>query len=259
MCKSLRVLLLTILSLLALSPVPTLAGTTLLIWPLDPTIESGQKTGTIWLENVGKSPVTLQIRLFAWEQVDFKDRLSEQSVVISTPPFTTIEPGKKQLVRFTLTAPIMPGEERASRVLIDEIPVSSPAESSGLKLQMRYSLPLFAYGDGLWRKESGRKPGHARAQPSLSWRFVEEGESRHIEVRNSGTGHARLSQVRLMDHSAGAPPGSSGNVVDIAPGLLGYVLPGRVMRWPAPARQGAGRHLQVQLEPNSPPVMLPSE
>jgi fimbrial chaperone protein len=232
------------------------ASTTLLIWPLDPTIEAGQKAGALWLENVGSTPVNLQIRVLAWEQRDFKDHYTEQQTVVGTPPFATIAPGKKQLVRLTLTAPLEAGEERAFRVIVDEIPAPSAPTSTGLRLQMRYSLPLFAYGPGLWRKENGRTPRGVQAKPSLTWQFVDDEGQRYLQVRNSGLGHARLSQVRLVDVPSGR--GSSGNVVDVAPGLLGYVLPGQAMRWPAPAGASAGR-LQVQLEANAPLVTVPSE
>jgi fimbrial chaperone protein len=237
---------------------PTLAAGSLLLWPLDPTIEAGAKAGALWLENVGTKPLTLQVRVFAWDQQAFEDRYLEQSVVVGTPPFTTIAPGKKQLVRLTLAAPIPPGEERAFRVLVDEIPTAETATTTGLKLQMRYSLPLFAYGEGLWGKSTGRKLGAVEAQPKLAWSFVEEGGVRYLQVRNAGRGHARLSQVKLVDSSR-ASGSASGASVDIAKGLLGYVLPGKTMRWPAPADVVADGQLLAQLDTNAPLVTLPNE
>ncbi|MBL8267265.1 MAG: molecular chaperone [Steroidobacter sp.] len=230
----------------------------MLIWPLDPTIEAGRKAGTLWLENVGKAPVTLQIRVLAWEQRDFSDSYDAQSLIVSTPPFTTIAPGKKQLVRLTLTAPLAAGEERAFRILVDEIPSPQSAGSTGLRVQMRYSLPLFAYGQGLWRKDEGRVAGARRAQPALSWQLIEAGDVRFMQVRNSGSGHARLSQVRLVNLARPALTHNQDDI-DIAPGLLGYVLPGQTMRWPVPDGVLSGRHLQAQLETNAPPVLLPGD
>jgi fimbrial chaperone protein len=230
-----------------------IAASSLLIWPLDPTIEAGQKAGMLWLENVGDAPVTLQIRVRAWDQEDFADRYTEQNVVVGTPPFTTVAPGKKQLVRFTLLAPLRVGEERAFRVLVDEIPAQTPVERTGLKFQMRYSLPLFVYGEGLWRKR--RVPGSAQAAPSLSWQLVEENGVRYLQVNNTGTGHARLSRVRLVSSTDGATS-TVDESIDVATGLLGYVLPGRVMRWPAPEGVLDGRLLQVQLEVNAPSIIL---
>jgi fimbrial chaperone protein len=258
MDRTLRALLLHVLSLMTLlfSSAAT-ASTSLLIWPLDPTIEAGQRTGVLWLENVGKAPVTLQIRVLAWDQEEFKDRYGEQNVVVSTPPFATVAPGKKQLVRLTLTAPLAAAEERAFRILVDEIPGPTPVVSGGLRLQMRYSLPLFAYGDGLWRKRQ-RTSTDVRAEPSLSWKLVDQDGARYLQVRNAGQASARLSQVRLVN-SARTAPGAAPDSIDVAKGLLGYVLPGRVMRWPAPAGITSSHQLQVQLETNGPSVTVPGE
>jgi fimbrial chaperone protein len=243
---------------LAMSPAAAFASTTLLIWPLDPTIEAGRRAGALWLENVGSTPVTLQIRVLAWDQQNFQDDYTAQNLIVGTPPFTTIAPGKKQLVRLTLTAPLVAAEERAFRILVDEIPTAQPAGGSGLRLQMRYSLPLFAYGEGLWRKQAGGRPSATRAQPALSWRLVEDGGTRYMQVRNSGSGHARLSQVRFVNAARMALAADDGSI-DVATGLLGYVLPGRTMRWPLPAGVPSGRQLQAQLETNAPPVTLPGE
>lgn len=46
----------------------------------------------------------------------------------------------------------------------------------GLKLQMRYSIPLFVYGQGIPTNEGAH---HALANTQqLSWRVVQEGETR---------------------------------------------------------------------------------
>jgi fimbrial chaperone protein len=257
MRRLIRSLALALTSLILMSSAAAVASTSLLIWPLDPTIEAGQKAGVVWLENVGTAPVTLQIRVFGWDQSDFADRHNEQGVIVATPPFTTIAPGKKQLVRLTLTSPPAPGEERAYRIIVDEIPVATPTTSTGLRFQMRYSLPLFAYGEGLWRKQRGQSINAVRAEPVLSWRLVEESGKRYVQIRNTGRGHARLSQVRFTSSAARATDADGD--IDVATGLLGYVLPGSVMRWPAPDDVSSGHQLQVQLEANAPPQTLPRD
>jgi fimbrial chaperone protein len=247
---------------------PAHAGTSILIWPLDPVIETEQRTGSVWLQNVGTEPVTLQIRVLAWDQRDNQDDYQTQSVLISTPPFTTLPVGKKQLIRLTLTQPAPAGQELAYRILIDEIPAprsneepggqSSSPSNAGLTFQMRYSLPLFVYGDGLWQKQapSRRDTPAKKAEPKLSWRIDEADGQRYLYVHNTGVGHARLSQVRLTSSSnskatAGTP--------DIASGLLGYVLPGKTMRWLLAPSTQHGDTLQAQLSSNAAPVTMSPE
>jgi fimbrial chaperone protein len=250
---------LAILAWLLLATPVCSRGASLLIWPLDPTIEAGQKTGVLWLENVGTTTVNLQLRVVAWEQEGFTDRYREQSVLIGTPPFATIAPGKKQFVRFTLLEPVPARQERAFRILVDELPtVEATTSAATLKLQMRYSLPLFAYGEGAWRKPSGKSLAGRRAEPSLMWKLVEEGSSRYLQISNTGVGHARLSRVRFIRPDQVATSANP-DVIEVAAGLLGYVLPGRTMRWPAPAGASPDLQLEAQLEASAPSAILPRE
>jgi len=53
----------------------------------------------------------------------------------------------------------------------------------------------------------------------------------YVELRNTGPVHARLTDVVVQQGSQSKP---------LAEGLLGYVLPGASMRWPAPLAAGAG-------------------
>ncbi len=120
---------------------------------------------------------------------------------------------------------------------------------------MRYSLPLFVYGTGLWRRQApANRSSTQQAQPQLSWSIDESGGRRFLQVSNTGPGHARLSQVRLVSSDA---PQAGATSTEIAPGLLGYVLPGRTMRWPLEAQvEDRGRSLQAQLMGDATPVVL---
>lgn len=256
--KSSFAILIVLASLLL--PVPQLhAGTTLLIWPIDPTIEAGERGTALWIENVGSDPLTVQIRLLAWGQRDYRDDYAAQQQLVTTPPFSSIAPGKKQLVRLTLLQPVPAGQERAFRILIDEIPPArdtapaAAAAGAGLKFQMRYSLPLFVYGDGLWRKGAARVTNAParQAQPQLLWSLAELDGRHYLQVQNTGSGHARLSQVRL--HPAPGATNPASTPIELAAGLLGYVLPGSTMRWPVNTQIAADDYvLQAQLSGVSP-------
>lgn len=62
-----------------------------------------------------------------------------------------IEKGNKQLIRLIKQTKAPDGAEQAYRIIVDEIPSSDNAGTPpmGLKIQMRYSLPLFVYGQGI--------------------------------------------------------------------------------------------------------------
>ena len=230
----------------------------LMIWPIHPVIRSDERAAALWLENRGTRPVTVQVRVFAWLQEEYADRYEDQpDALIPSPPLATIAPGRRQLVRLTRLVEAPAGQETAYRVLGDELPDAErdaaatdtgPQTALGVKLRMRYSLPLFVYGRGLEPATMPAAADHSiRPQPpAASWRVVEEGARRWLQVTNHGRHHLRLSHVRFVRPIEG---------FDLAPGLLGYVLPGATMRWPVPAEAPAGDGVTLEARVNGAPAL----
>jgi fimbrial chaperone protein len=213
-----RLLALPLLAVAMLAARPAQAASVVL-WPVDPVIASGEKATALWIENRGSAPVTLQIRSFAWKQSGGDDRFDRQDEVIPSPPIANVEPGQRQLVRIIRRDAAAGPSEHSYRLLIDELPppidAGKPdAVSAHLAVQMRYSIPLFAY-DGTG----------AAARPALSARTVLVDGQPFAEIHNTGGLHARLVNLRLV---------RGGHVVTATAGLVGYVLGGATMRWPLP-------------------------
>ncbi|PQP01677.1 molecular chaperone [Pseudomonas frederiksbergensis] len=235
-----------VLVMVLLGAVKVQAASSVLIWPIDPVLEADQQASALWLENRGNETANLQIRVFAWSQSGFSDQYQNQRDVIGSPPVAKIEPGQKQLVRLTRTREIPPGQELAYRIIIDEIPAARPVmaedgkTAAAIRFQMRYSVPLFAYGAGLWSKEdmTRKRDPKGVGVPDLSWRKVAIDGRSYVEVRNQGAVHARLTDVAFKQ---------GGQTRPLVEGLLGYVLPGAIMRWPAPEPVTADQALQVRV------------
>lgn len=251
-------ILLVALAILALAALPHPAaaqsnGGAILIWPVGPVIEADERAAALWLENPGKGPITLQIRIYAWAQEGGKNGYAPQDTILGTPPIVTIAPGEKQLVRLTRTNVAPPATESAYRVVVDEIPAAKTAEGSGaaVSFRMRYSIPLFTYGESLAspaalsRAKTARKgasPAGPIAGPQLDWRIAETNEGRFLEIRNRGAIHARLTDVEF-----GTGP------AEAAKGLFGYVLPGATMRWPIEADKAGPTFLTAAIN-GAPPA-----
>ncbi|PXW24841.1 fimbrial chaperone protein [Paraburkholderia caballeronis] len=235
------------------------AASSVLIAPVDPKLAAESRSVALWLENRGDASVSLQIRVFGWEQRNFADDYPEQDQVVASPPVATIAPGKKQLVRLIRTQPVPPGTELPLRVLVDDIPVAhdghddAPAgPTTGIRFQMRYSVPLFVYGSGLWIRDPVLKDGSGEpAVPSLVATVVQHGGRRFLNLRNDGPVHARLAAVQMID--------GGGHARDVAKGLLGYVLPGAAMRWPLPddLAVDAASRLRAKVNDEPQPWLLP--
>lgn len=238
------------------------AASSVMIWPVDPVIEDGQQATALWLENRASDNVSLQVRVFGWSQSGTEENFENQDQLIASPPLAVIPAGQRQLIRLMNTGPVPAGKELAYRVLVDELPEtdaangaspdgSSGGSAMGVKLQIRYSIPLFVNGKGVWTKLRADKPRDPAtvAQPALSWRAVREGNAQYLVIRNSGPAHARLTTAQWV---------GPGQPVVINPGLLGYVLANSEMRWLLTAAPPAGYVPEARVNGAEVPLQLPS-
>lgn len=234
-------------ALLPFAPTVLHAAAPLMIWPVDPVIAGDQRAVALWVENRGSEPVAMQARVFAWRQEGGEDRFAPQQAVVASPPISQIPAGARQMVRLIATQPVPPGQEQAFRVLLDELPPptaamaqadgasapSQPPAQFGVRLQIRYAIPLFIYAPGTLGPRMpathadllSRLSAGSALEPSLRWTVERSPDgTRQLAVQNAGPGHARLTAVRWQ-----GPDGREGPVV--SPGLLGYVLPNSERRW----------------------------
>ncbi|MFP2421143.1 molecular chaperone [Pseudescherichia vulneris] len=203
------------------------AAATVLIWPIDPVLTADKKATELWIENQGVNATTMQVRIVRWQQADGHERYQQQQDVVASPPILRVDRGGKQLIRLIKQAPVPQGKELAYRIIIDEIPqpTDSTTAQIGLKLQMRYSIPLFVYGQGMPVATEGANHVQVDSR-NLSWSTTTLDGKPAIQVRNRDWVHVRLSQVSVRQ---------GGSEREVAPGLLGYVLPGQSRSWPLPA------------------------
>jgi fimbrial chaperone protein len=232
---------------------PAHSASSILIWPIDPVIAFKDHAAAIWVENEGKQPTLLQLRVFAWDQSPNENHYSAQSDIVGTPPMIRIEPGKRQLIRLTRTVDVPPGVERPFRVVIDEI--LTPVDSAdnpvvGARLQMRYSIPLFVYGAGL-SSPSAAPPAKKDMgeQPHLGWRVTTVNGAPYLTVSNTGPVHARLIKVAFQ---------TGATTTEIASGLLGYVLPRSTMQWALPKGVQGGGTLTALVNGSETPQTIPA-
>ncbi len=236
------------------------AQTSVMIWPLDPVIEEDQRASALWLENRGTQPVLLQIRVLAWNQDGKEESYNNQEGVVPSPPSATIPPGQRQLVRLMKLAPAPEGRELAYRILVDELPSAASVEaqnqpggnSMGVKLQIRYSVPLFVSGQGHWVKPrpDRKRDAATAAQPALSWRLQREGAEHYLLISNTGNTRARLTAVEWV---------RGDETRSINPGLLGYVLANTQMRWRLERPPPSGYALQARINTGDKPVKLATQ
>jgi fimbrial chaperone protein len=230
--------------LLACAP---LAASSLQVSPILLQLGAQQNADGLWLSNTGDAPVHAQVRVFHWTQDGAGDQLEASHGLIISPPMLQLAPGARQLVRVIRSGAPPQDREDAYRVLIDELPVESPAKDAnaappvagtkrGLQFVLRYSVPVFLAPSGI-----------EAIAPKLTGRVVRDGEHSLLEVGNEGAMHAQFGNLVYVD--------AQGKREELTPGLLGYVLAGHTMRWALDATKAplsAGGRLQSRI--NGEPV-----
>lgn len=237
-----RMLLSTVLSFVLIAS--CVAANSLLLWPIYPTITADKKATSVWIENKGRDDAYLQVRIFRWEQHNGQDTYTVQNQVIATPPFVQIPGGQKQLVRVLVQANIPAGQESAYRIIIDELPpVQPPTQveetmAMAVKIRMRYSLPLFIYGNGLAAKPTmNADEDHWK---DLQAQFVTENKKVFIRITNRGLRTVRLVDVQLETPGLQTKP--------LMPGLAGYIMPGQFKQWPVSRPISAKPSISASIE-----------
>ncbi|KHF78798.1 Sigma-fimbriae chaperone protein [Acinetobacter sp. neg1] len=208
-----------------------MAQATFVIWPIYPKIESDEKAVAVWLENTGKTDAMVQIRVFKWNQNNYKNDYSEQNEIIPSPPVAKVKAGEKHMLRLTKASMVPSGEERAYRVIVDELPVNLNSEnkekSSNVNFQMRYSIPLFVYGKGLGSglNEATQKINAKsnNSKPILTWAVEKNSEGKSdLILKNQGKKFARLTAIRITENAKDISLGESS---------FGYILPNASMKF----------------------------
>lgn len=203
-------------SSLLLSSTMTLASG-LQVSPISLSLQARENASGLTLSNSGDDMVRAQVRVYQWSQDETGDQLTPSRGLLASPPMIELNPGEKQLIRIIRAKAPPQGTgaaEDAYRVLVDEIPVKSDNQTTGLQFALSYSLPVFVQPVGI-----------TKTSPQLQWstHLQLDGKEIKLRVSNLGNGHAQLAGLSFVN--------TAGNSTVINPGLLGYVLPGATMDW----------------------------
>lgn len=185
------------------------------IAPTSIEMASAGPAQALWLTNTGDHELRAQVRAYMWSQTGGKDALDPTQAIVASPPMLTVPPGGRQLVRVIRTGQDTASGERTYRLLVDELPLEA-AKGTGVQYVLRYSVPVFVGVSG---------------KPSLNWSGTPGHDALELTVSNTGSAHAQISEVNLVQTGAAQ--------VSIVPGLLGYVLPGATMHWTIALPAGA--------------------
>ena len=202
-------------SLLLSSSLAVASG--LQVSPISLSLQARESASGLTLSNAGNDMLHAQVRVYQWSQDNNGDQLTPSRGLLASPPMIELKPGEKQLIRIIRAKAPPQGAgavEAAYRVLVNELPIKSATQKTGLQFALSYSLPVFVQPVGV-----------TKTSPQLQWstHLQPDGKEIKLRVSNRGNGHAQLAGLIFVN--------AAGNSTDINPGLLGYVLPGATMNW----------------------------
>lgn len=185
--------------------------------PISLSLQARESASGLTLSNSGNDKVQAQVRVYQWSQNSEGEQLTPSRGLLASPPMIEIDPEERQLIRIIRAKAPPQGTgavEDAYRVLVNEIPIKSDNQKTGLQFALSYSLPVFVQPVGV-----------TKTSPQLQWstHLQPDGKEIKLRVSNRGNGHAQLAGLSFTD--------TAGKSTVINPGLLGYVLPGATMNW----------------------------
>lgn len=185
--------------------------------PISLSLQAQESASGLTLSNAGADIIHTQVRVYQWTQDEAGDQLTPSRGLLASPPMIELQSGEKQLIRIIRAKAPPHGTdavEAAYRVKVDELPIKSALQKTGLQFALSYSLPIFVQPVGV-----------TETRPQLQWstHLQPDGKTIKLRVSNRGNGHAQLSGLSFVD--------TAGNSTVLNPGLLGYVLPGATMNW----------------------------
>lgn len=187
------------------------------VTPTSLSLQARESASGLTLSNSGSDMVRAQVRVYQWLQDGSGEQLTPSRGLLASPPMIELKPGERQLIRIIRAKAPPQGTgavEDAYRLLVNELPIKSDNQTTGLQFALSYSLPVFV-----------QPVGFTKTSPQLQWstHLQPDGKEVKLRVSNSGNGHAKLSGLSFVD--------TAGKITVINPGLLGYVLPGATMNW----------------------------
>lgn len=237
-----------LLALLGVCALPAVAGG-LSVAPTLLEFTPGETAKGLTLRNTGSETLQAQVRVFDWRQENGEDVLEPSTGLVVSPPFLSVPPGGRQVVRVlqrgSSTEEATTGE-RSFRILVDEMPAGVGAEEEppggqgspsgvrpGLNFLMRFSIPVFV------------TPPSGTA-PELRWYLQNTGQGPRLVAENTGSRRARVSDLELVD--------GDGRILYRHDGLAGYLLSGTSRQWSFNLPDSAAAATETRMRVNGQPT-----
>ncbi len=159
------------------------------ISPVQVFLDSGQGSALITIYNEGEQSVRFQISANAWSQSEAGEiQLADTEEILFFPKLLEVAPKSERKVR--VASSVKPGDrEKTYRLFFDELPAPpKPGKGATVSVLTKMGVPIFITPRGtapLVETEASVAAGSVR-----------------VDVRNAGTSHATLQEIRVRGTAA---------------------------------------------------------
>lgn len=180
-------------------------GANISVAPLHLELDDEEKATTLRLRNPASRQIGVQVRIFAWDQVDGEDIYTPTTDAAVSPSIIKIQPGDTQIFRVVRNTPMTPSEKRY-RVVIDQLPDPSLTRHGEFTPRLRFTLPLMI-------------DSNAAAPAQLAWQVKDD----RLVLNNAGGQTVRIATVAMKD--------ANGNALGLDRSGLRYVMGNKTASW----------------------------
>lgn len=129
------------------APAPINATAAVNITPLRVDMTSTKEADQLLLRNDSAMPLTVQIRLFGWNQGDGSDVYAPNQDFVVSPSIITIAPQSTQTLHVVPNGQRDSMTERTYRIVVDQI-IAKQVQAGGVtQTRLRMTIPLFSGGE----------------------------------------------------------------------------------------------------------------
>jgi fimbrial chaperone protein len=226
-----RAIALALLATGMLAAADEAAASALSIAPIRIELSSAKRTAVLTLRNQEDSPVVVQARPVAWTQHEGEDQLDDTHDLVVTPPIFTVPPKGQQVLRIALLREADPARELDYRLVLSEVPSPSAVETTGLKVALRITLPVFVTATV-----------HTAADLGWSHQWQSDG-TLDIAAQNRGTAHIQILDFDVQQAGKATQK--------VHAGTSHYLLPGTLVHWQLHPESELARDAELVIQGHS--------
>lgn len=184
----------------ALTCVLPASASSLALDPVRLSLSTRQSIGMLTVRNDGDEPTVVQLETVQWTQAGGKDVYTPTKEILATPPIFTVPPHGSQLVRVGLRRPADAARELSYRLFLQEVPPPPKADFTGLRVALRFGVPIFVSSVAITEKKA--------VPPAVALRWHASADSAGnlaLTVANPGDAHVHLAELNVTISSASDP------------------------------------------------------